>query len=259
MMIKAKKIWGQHFLKDDLIAERVINSLTQSPRFEHVLEIGPGKGVLTGKLLEKYADNFHAIEIDSEMNEYLLSNYPMIKGRLLNENFLRFDLGKNFKGSLAIIGNFPYNISSQIIFKMLEYKDQVSQLVGMFQKEMAKRIVAEPGSKDYGIITVFAQCYYYPEYLFEVDEHAFAPPPKVKSAVIRLTRNEVQQMDCDEALFKKVVKASFNKRRKKMRNGLKELVLDKDLLQEPIFDNRPEQLSLDDFVKITNNIAANER
>ena len=256
-MVKAKKNWGQHFLKELEIAEKVVNGLSSSVNFDKVLEIGPGKGVLTGKLFETFGDRFYAIEVDPEMNAYLLAHYPGLKKNLLNMDVLQLDMGKYFTGNLAIIGNFPYNISSQIIFKALENKDQVVQLVGMFQKEMAKRIVANPGTKDYGIISVLTQCYYDREYLFEVDETAFTPPPKVKSAVIRLTRNKVTHLDCDETLFKRIVKSSFNKRRKKMRNGLKE-VAGKELLMHHIFDNRPEQLSLDDFVTITKMIAASD-
>jgi len=255
-MVKAKKIWGQHFLKDIEIAQRVISSLSLSNPFDSILEIGPGKGVLTGTLLKQFEDNFFAVEIDPEMNEYLLGKFPGLKGRLLHENFLKLDIPKYFEKSLAIIGNFPYNISSQIVFKALENRDQVAQVVGMFQKEMAKRIVAEPGKKDYGIISVFTRCYYESEFLFEVEESSFAPPPKVKSAVIRLIRNSTKQLDCDEILFKKVVKASFNKRRKKMRNSLKELIEDKKLLQHNIFDNRPEQMALEDFKMITQMITS---
>lgn len=218
---------------------------------DYVVEVGPGMGVLTGRLLEKFGDRFFAIEIDSELFYYLKSKHPALNERLFNVDFLKVDLEKYFPGKVAIIGNFPYNISSQIVFKIIEHRNQVETMVGMFQKEMAKRIVSPPGSKDYGIISVFAQCYYKGEYLFEIPESAFHPPPKVKSAVIKLMRNEVEKLPCDEKLFSAIVKTGFNQRRKKLRNSLSRMINDKAILENQIFDLRPEQLSIKQFLFLT--------
>lgn len=230
---------------DDHAAERIVSSLKGDA--DYVLEIGPGRGVLTKFLLKKFGERFHAVEIDRDLSAHLQKLYPALKGRLHHGDFLKMSL-KSFS-SIAIIGNFPYNISTQIIFRILEYREQVKEVVGMFQREVAKRIVARAAGKDYGIISVLLPCWYQREYLFELPPDAFSPPPKVHSAVIRLTRNAVLSLHCDEQLFKKVVKTAFNQRRKMLRNSLAGL-LDDRMLKASIFEKRPEQLTADDFVRI---------
>lgn len=244
---KAKKRFGQHFLQDDKMAEAIVESLRADT--DYVVEIGPGQGVLTGFLLEKFGKRYHAIEIDRDLYQYLSEQFPALKGRLHNEDFLRADLAKLFPGTVALIGNFPYNISTQIIFRVLDFREQVHEVVGMFQREVAKRIAAQPGSKDYGIISVLLPCWYEREYLFELAPQDFSPPPKVHSAVVRLVRNRKTAMDCDEQIFKTVVKAAFNQRRKMLRNSLSKL-LDAEVLKQEMFTKRPEQLSMENFIEI---------
>jgi 16S rRNA (adenine1518-N6/adenine1519-N6)-dimethyltransferase len=216
-----------------------------------VLEVGPGMGVLTQYLLQNQNIELTAVELDSESVEYLAQKFPSLK--VLEADFLKLNLETLFPNKFCIIGNYPYNISSQIFFKLLDYKDKVPCLSGMIQKEVAERIAAKPGSKTYGILSVLLQAYFDVEYLFTVSEHVFDPPPKVKSAVIRLTRNEVEKISCDEKLFKTVVKTAFNQRRKTLRNSLRPLLGDnKTLTSERIFDARPEQLGVDEFVQLTN-------
>ncbi len=246
-MVKPKKYLGQHFLRDKNIAEKITNSLSGNTK--QVLEIGAGTGVLTEFLLKKdYA--LSIIEIDTESVQYLKQNFPETENIIFETDFLQFDLGQFFKTDIALIGNFPYNISSQIVFKILENKNIVQEMVGMFQKEVAERITASPGSKTYGILSVLTQTYYDTEYLFTVNENVFLPPPKVKSGVIRLIRKEQIQMNFNEDLFKKIVKAGFNQRRKQLRNSLKSLTgsisTDNDL-----FNKRPEQLSYKQFIELT--------
>jgi len=250
--VKPKKYLGQHFLKDKNIAEKIVNALT-SEKIKNVIEIGAGTGILTGFLLEK---DFllHIIEIDVESVDYLQEHFPELKNRLLNEDFLKFNLQNTFSDDIAIIGNFPYNISSQIVFKVLENKKIVKELVGMFQKEVAERITAKPGNKTYGILSVLTQAYYDTEYLFSVSEGVFFPPPKVKSGVIRLTRKETAELDCDEVFFKQVVKTGFNQRRKTLRNSLKSITQNIETTHE-LFNKRPEQLTYKQFAKLTNLIA----
>ncbi len=210
--VKAKKKFGQHFLNDKGIAEEIVNSL-QTKEVNHVIELGPGMGVLSEFILQKdYKSSF--IEIDKEAIDYLIEKFPEIKERLIESDFLKVDLDQAFEGNLALIGNFPYNISSQILFRMLEHKERVLELVGMFQKEVAQRVISPPGSKIYGIISVFVQAYYNAEHLITLGPEKFSPPPKVNSTVIRLTRNNVTKLDCDEKLFYRVVKQTFNQRRK---------------------------------------------
>jgi 16S rRNA (adenine1518-N6/adenine1519-N6)-dimethyltransferase len=254
MYVKAKKSLGQHFLKDQNIARKIVNSLSGNG-YTDVVEVGPGMGVLTRYLLEKENFNIHVIEIDGESITYLQQHFPQLEGKIVNKNFLRIDLTAFFKKPGAIIGNFPYNISSQIFFKIVENRDIVIESVGMIQKEVAERIAAPPGSKTYGILSVILQAFYKIEYLFTVSEHVFAPPPKVKSAVIRLTRNERKSLDCDEALFVKVVKTAFNQRRKTIHNSLKPLSLTSD--DHPMLKMRPEQLSVDEFVQLTRWVSEN--
>ena len=248
--VKAKKHLGQHFLIDLNIAQKIVNALPQ----DHlaIVEIGPGTGVLTQYLIEK--ENFMAFDIDQESIDFLKEKYPQHQDKIQFQDFLEADLTPfASKGKFNVIGNFPYNISTQIMFKVLEHRADVSALVGMFQKEVAVRIAEKPGSKAYGILSVLLQAFYKIDYLFTVSEHVFNPPPKVKSAVIRLTRNTTEKLGCNEDLFFKVVKASFNQRRKTVRNSVK--VLSGNALVESIYlDKRAEQLSVDEFVKLTNSI-----
>ncbi len=248
--VKAKKHLGQHFLIDLNIAQKIVNALPQDDLA--TIEIGPGTGVLTQYMIEK--DNFMAFDIDTESIEFLKEKYPQHKDKIQFQDFLEADLSHfASKGNFKVIGNFPYNISTQIMFKVLEYRSSVSSLVGMFQKEVAQRIAEKPGSKTYGILSVLLQAFYKIEYLFTVSEHVFNPPPKVKSAVIRLTRNTTDKLNCNEELFFKVVKASFNQRRKTVRNSVK--VLSGNSVVESIYlDKRAEQLSVAEFVELTNSI-----
>ena len=250
--VRAKKYLGQHFLKDLEVARCIAESLTLSAPID-VLEIGPGMGVLTQFLVQNPNIRLKAVEIDAESVHYLRQHYPSLE--VIEADFLKMDLKAHFSGKFCIIGNFPYNISSQIFFRMLDHRDQIPCLVGMIQKEVAERMAARHGNKTYGILSVLMQAFYSIDYLFTVHEHVFDPPPKVKSAVIRLTRNEVSSLECDEQLFKTVVKTAFNQRRKTMRNSLKPL-LEKEnpLYADPVFDLRPEQLNVAAFVELTNKL-----
>jgi len=251
--LKAKKSFGQHFLNREDIAERIANSLSINNEMGHpVLEVGPGKGMLTKYLLDKYP-LLKVVEADVDMVNYLNKYYPQLEGRILSGDFLKVDLAEVFEGqSFSLIGNFPYNISSQIVFHMIKYRHIVPEMVGMFQKEMADRIIAKPGGKDYGVISVLAQAYYEGKNLINVDKSCFSPPPKVQSAVIRLVRKENQDLGCDEKLFRQVVKTSFNQRRKMLRNTLKPLFPEgSTALEDTFFQQRPEQLSLASFIELT--------
>ncbi len=256
MEVKAKKHLGQHFLKDINIAEKIANTISNNTA--NVLEIGPGTGVLTRFLNQVEGRNLYAAEVDIESVEYLVGNNIIAPDHVFGD-FLKLDLPEIFTEEIAVIGNFPYNISSQIVFKTIENRKLIPEFSGMFQKEVAERISAEPGSKKYGIISVLTQAYYDVEYLFTVDEHVFRPPPKVKSGVIRLLRKDIDKLDCDEALFKQVVKTSFNTRRKMLRVSLKRLIGKSEILQDEFYQKRPEQLSVEEFVNITNQISAIER
>lgn len=251
--VHAKKNLGQHFLKDKSIASQIADSLT-GKGYSSVLEIGPGTGILTGFLIEKNFPDFRVIEIDNESAHYLKEYFPDLI--LIRGDFLTMDLEASFPGSLAVIGNFPYNISTQILFRVLENRSKVSELCGMFQKEVAERICASPGNKTYGITSVLLQAYYDTEYLFTVPEHVFSPPPKVKSGVIRLRRNSVTEIGCDEKLFTRVVKAGFNQRRKTLRNSIKSVFTLKNEDYRD-FALRPEQLSVSQFIELTNWIEKN--
>jgi 16S rRNA (adenine1518-N6/adenine1519-N6)-dimethyltransferase len=252
--VYAKKNLGQHFLKDEAIARKISDTLT-GIGYNTVLEIGPGMGVLTKYLIERGFNDFHVIEIDNESVHFLKANYPELKN-IITGDFLTMDIDQFFDGKMAIIGNFPYNISTQILFKVLKHKEKVVEISGMLQKEVAERICAGPGSKTYGILSVLLQAYYKTEYLFTVPEHVFSPPPKVKSGVIRLTRNSIEHLDCDEKLFLRVVKACFNQRRKTLRNSVRAAFeLKRDDYHE--FGLRPEQLSVSQFVQLTTWIAEN--
>ncbi len=250
--VKAKKYLGQHFLKDMGVARQIAESLTLDGPTA-VLEIGPGMGVLTQFLLQNPLIDLTAVELDSESVVYLHEHYPDLK--VIEADFLKMDLKTVFSDKFCIIGNFPYNISSQIFFKMLDNKDSIPCLAGMIQKEVAERIAAPAGSKTYGILSVLMQAYYKIEYLFTVNATVFDPPPKVQSAVIRFTRNEVSQIDCNEQLFKTVVKTAFNQRRKTLRNSLKPIVESgHPMYTDPLFDLRPERLDVAAFIDLTKRV-----
>jgi 16S rRNA (adenine1518-N6/adenine1519-N6)-dimethyltransferase len=247
--VRAKKFLGQHFLTDLGIAQNIANSLSLD-HYDTVLEVGPGMGVLTQFILPLNIETY-VIEIDKESVVYLKKHYPKLEHHLIEGDFLKLPIESIFKKPLAVIGNFPYNISTQILFKVLDHKDLIPEIVGMFQKEVAERIASPPGSKKYGIISVFLQCYYEVEYLFTVDETVFDPPPKVKSAVIRLKRNDRKKLECNEVLFTKVVKTAFNQRRKTLRNALKSLNLVDENTANQYLPLRAEQLSVEDFINLT--------
>jgi 16S rRNA (adenine1518-N6/adenine1519-N6)-dimethyltransferase len=246
MYVRPKKSLGQHFLNDQNIARKIVDSIVGQP--ELVLEIGPGMGVLTRYFAEKQF-NFKVVEIDKESVEYLKSNLQIPDEKIIFGDFLQLELEKLFPSQYAIIGNFPYNISSQIFFKVLDNRQHVSQVVCMIQKEVAERISAPPGSKTYGILSVLLQAFYDIKYLFTVNENVFMPSPKVKSAVIRFTRNSTIKLDCNEELFFKIVKASFNQRRKTLRNSLRAFYKPETLTSD-IFNLRPERLGVQDFVEL---------
>ena len=277
MEVRAKKALGQHFLTDLSIAQRIADALiVPCPGLDTVhdasnpmpaLEVGPGMGVLTQYVLQRPEVDLRMVEIDTESVDYLLVHFPQVNGKLIAADFLKLKLETFFPGQFCVIGNFPYNISSQIFFKVLDYKEQVPQVVCMIQKEVAERIAEKPGTKTYGILSVLLQAWYDIEYLFTVGEGAFNPPPKVKSAVIRLVRNQRTELGCDEALFKTVVKTGFNQRRKTLRNSLKPLIRTKadregwsedqlaEFVADPVFELRPERLSVEDFIALTLKLA----
>jgi 16S rRNA (adenine1518-N6/adenine1519-N6)-dimethyltransferase len=253
--VKAKKHLGQHFLNDENIAQKIADTLTLEG-YQKVLEIGPGMGVLTKYLLDKPITTY-VIEIDTESVTYLQNHYPKLDGKIISKDFLKYNLTEVLGTEpFAIIGNFPYNISTQIVFKTLELRHQIPEFSGMFQKEVAERICEKKGSKTYGILSVLTQAFYDAEYLFTVSEHVFTPPPKVKSGVLRLKRKENYHLPCDEKLFFTVVKTAFNQRRKTLRNSLKTYQLSDNLKEDSIFDLRPEQLSVEQFIELTQKIAA---
>ncbi|CAG5086680.1 16S rRNA (adenine(1518)-N(6)/adenine(1519)-N(6))-dimethyltransferase RsmA [Parvicella tangerina] len=247
--VRPKKHLGQHFLTDLSIAKDIANALQVNGRYKKILEIGPGTGALTQFLLERDEFETEVVEVDQESVVYLHQHYPSLV--VHEENFLKMDFSKFKDEPIAVAGNFPYNISSQILFKVLDEKEHVPEVVGMFQNEVAERVAEGPGSKTYGILSVLLQAYYDIEYLFTVPENVFNPPPKVKSGVIRLTRNNVTELPCNERLFKTVVKATFNQRRKTIRNGVKAL-LKGEKIEHELMQQRPEQLSVDQFVELTN-------
>lgn len=254
-LVRAKKHLGQHFLTDKNIAQKIVNSLQSIQLYDKVLEVGPGMGVLSDFLLEKSEYQTYLIDIDTESFLFLQKKYPHLGDKLINDDFLNLDFKSVFPSAFAIIGNFPYNISSQILFKILDNHNQVPEVVGMFQKEVAERIVAKPGNKQYGILSVFLQAYYTCEYLFTVKAGVFNPPPKVLSAVIRLSRNEVTKLDCNEKLFWQVVKAGFNQRRKTLSNALQTIIGKENQDEQKIWTLRAEQLSVADFVSLTQTIS----
>ena len=250
MIVKPKKYLGQHFLNDEMIAQKIADALTLEG-YKDVLEIGPGMGVLTKYILKKPITTY-AIEIDPESVEYLQANFLNLAPRIIQENVLKYNFSSVFgTRPFAIIGNFPYNISTQIVFKTLENRDQVPEFAGMFQKEVAQRICEKEGSKVYGILSVLVQAFYEAEYLFTVPPSVFVPPPKVESGVLRLTRKADYSLPCDEKLFFRVVKSAFQQRRKTLRNSLKTYNLSDNLKANTIFDQRPEQLSVQAFIELT--------
>lgn len=269
--VRPKKALGQHFLTDLSVAQNIANALLAPEATAEnplpVLEVGPGMGVLTQYMLQRPEIDLKAVEIDRESVDYLLVHFPQINGSLIEADFLRLKLEQFFPGTFCVIGNFPYNISSQIFFKVLDYKEQVPQVVCMIQKEVAERIAEKPGTKTYGILSVLLQAWYDIEYLFTVGSGCFNPPPKVQSAVIRLVRNSRTDLGCDEKLFKDVVKTGFNQRRKTLRNSLKPLIQAKAaregwdaetlaaFVADPIFELRPERLSVEDFIALTARLA----
>ena len=246
MKVTPKKHLGQHFLKNEQIAEKIVGAIQQS--YQNVLEIGPGMGVLTHWLIQDKSRAFAVIEIDTESVEYLKKKYPDL--HIIEGDFLKLNLDKLYSEPIIIIGNFPYNISSQILFKVLDHKEKVIELVGMFQKEVAERIASKPGKKSYGILSVLLQAFYDIDFLFIVDEDNFEPPPKVKSAVIRLKKNDDKYLRCNETLFREVVKTAFNQRRKTLRNSLKKFNFEEEYLRTSIFNLRPEQLDIAQFEEI---------
>lgn len=257
-IMKAKKSFGQHFLNKEDIAERISRSFSGLDHFSAILEVGPGKGVLT-KYLLTLDKEFNAVEADLDMVAYLEHYYSDLRGKIIHNDFLKLPLDEVFEGrSFGLIGNFPYNISSQILIRMIQYRSYIPEMVGMFQKELAERVVSAPGSKSYGVISVLVQSYYTCEYLFTVNPGSFSPPPKVKSGVIRLRRVADRELGCDEKLFRTVVKIAFGQRRKMLRNTVKSLVHDERLLKDSFFNLRPEQLSVDQFVELTNFVDQNK-
>ena len=253
-LVKPKKFLGQHFLKDLQVAQDIADTVDACPDLP-ILEVGPGMGVLTQFLIPK-GRQLKVVELDFESVAYLRENFAQLGDNIIEKDFLKMDLSRLFGGKpFVLTGNYPYNISSQIFFKMLDYKDLIPCCTGMIQKEVAERIAAAPGSKTYGILSILIQAWYKVEYLFTVHEHVFNPPPKVKSAVIRMTRNDTTDLGCNEKIFRQIVKTTFNQRRKTLRNSIS-TILDKShpLSADALFDKRPEQLSVQDFISLTNRV-----
>jgi 16S rRNA (adenine1518-N6/adenine1519-N6)-dimethyltransferase len=255
-LVKAKKHLGQHFLTDKNIAAKIVHALVRTDEYRHVLEVGPGMGILSDILLEQKQYDTYLIDIDRESYQFLDKKYPQLGKRLILGDFLALNLQEIFEGKYAIIGNFPYNISSQILFKVLENRSQVVEMVGMFQKEVAERCASPKGSKEYGILSVLIQAYYNIDYLFTVKPGTFNPPPKVNSGVIRLSRNDTAELPCDEKLFWRTVKAGFNQRRKTLRNALSGVIPKDKMDTHPYFDKRAEQLSVEEFISLTQHLSA---
>lgn len=251
-LVKPKKFLGQHFLKDLKVAQDIADTVDSQPELP-ILEVGPGMGVLTQFLVKKER-TVKVVEVDYESVAYLREAFPSLEDHIIEDDFLKMNLNRTFDGNpFVLTGNYPYNISSQIFFKMLDNKELIPCCTGMIQKEVAERIAAGPGSKTYGILSVLIQAWYEVEYLFTVSEHVFNPPPKVKSAVIRMTRNQTRDLGCNEKLFKQVVKTTFNQRRKTLRNSIRPILgKESSILQDEIFNKRPEQLSVQQFVELTN-------
>jgi len=247
--MKAKKSYGQHFLNQESIAQRIADSLSAQSENDSVLEIGPGQGMLTKYLIEK-PYHFMAVDADKDMIDYLKNAYPEISGQIVYDDVLRVRFEQHFDDQFYVIGNFPYNISSQILFKIIKYRDRVPEMVGMFQKEVAERVVAKEGSRTYGVISVLIQAFYKGEYLFGVDKSCFTPPPKVQSAVIKLVRKS-EDLEVDYKHLRMIVKTAFNQRRKMLRNNLKTLFTGHPILQSELFTKRPEHISVEQFIELT--------
>ena len=249
--MKAKKSYGQHFLKEDHIAQKISDALIHTDLYNNILEVGPGKGMLTKFLMQYESFEKKYVEADRDMVHYLTETYPHIAKDIIFNDFLKVNLMELFDGPFALIGNFPYNISSQIVFRVLKYRDQIPEMVGMFQREVAQRIVAAPNSKEYGILSVLTQAYFDASYLFTVKAGSFNPPPKVQSAVIRLSRRDnFDALPCSYSILKTVVKVSFGTRRKMLRNSLKSLLSKEELFSDPFFERRPESLSVNEFIEL---------
>ncbi|MBK8723896.1 MAG: 16S rRNA (adenine(1518)-N(6)/adenine(1519)-N(6))-dimethyltransferase RsmA [Saprospiraceae bacterium] len=252
--MKAKKSYGQHFLTSEKIAEKIADAIQLSTEWKYLLEVGPGKGMLTKYLMQKPYP-LTAVEADADMVAYLKIHYPSLN--VIFNDFLKLDFSSVFGTEpFGLIGNFPYNISSQIVFMMIDHKNQIPEMVGMFQKEVAERIVATPNGKDYGILSILTQAWFDATYLFGVDKANFNPPPKVQSAVVRLVRKSNMELGCDEKLFKNIVKQTFNQRRKMLRNTLKQFVNEDKFLENPLYTKRPENFSVQDFINLTNDVEA---
>lgn len=251
--MKAKKSYGQHFLNKESIAQDIALALNWNDQYQQIVEIGPGQGMLTKHLMEQFPEHrLNVVEADRDMVTYLSKHYPALFPHIIAEDFLKVQMKQYFQEPYAIIGNFPYNISSQILFKLLEYREQVPELVGMFQKEVAERVASGPGTKAYGVITVLVQAYYDVEYLFTVGPENFNPPPKVQSAVIRLHRKpDFEELGCDPKRFKAIVKIAFGTRRKMLRNSMKQFFPKEVLFEDPLFQRRPESLSVSEFIVLT--------
>ncbi len=252
--MKAKKSYGQHFLHREDITQNIANALIHRDKYDKIIEIGPGKGMLTKYLYNDWKENLIAIEADGDMVDYLAEHYPEVS--VMHRDFMKVWLSKIYGDDtqFGLIGNFPYNISSQIVFRMIEHKALIPEMVGMFQKEMAERIIAPSGNKTYGVISVLTQAFYEGEYLFTVKKGAFNPPPKVQSAVIRLTRKENQDLGCSPKLFRAVVKTAFSQRRKMLRNTMKNFIPHEELMKDDFYTIRPEKLSVEQFIELTNKV-----
>lgn len=260
MSVRPKKELGQHFLVDQNICRKIVAHYQNYSGNKNVLEIGPGMGAITKYLLEIDSIHLRVMEIDKESVQYLQNNLSLNEADILNADFIKTDLSSTFKGkSFALVGNFPYNISSQILFHCIDYRHLIPEIMGMFQKEVAERVAEKPGSKKYGILSVLMQAYYDIEYCFTVSENVFNPPPKVKSGVISCRRNDREKLPVEEDLFKKIVKSTFNQRRKTIRNGLKTIINPSEIPAHALFEKRPEQLSVEDFIELTKHIQSNQR
>ena len=253
-MLYLKKSLGQHFLKDETVQRKIAEAIGDMSAYARVIEIGPGMGALTKHLTKGKPKNLWLVELDDRWAAYQKETNAWMADRIIHKDFLKVDLSDILEFPTHIVGNFPYNISSQIIFTVIDHRDKVMGLTGMFQKEVGLRIAAKPGTKDYGVPSILTQAYYNVEYLFDVQPESFDPPPKVMSGVIRLTR-KTESMHCDEKLFKRIVKQAFTQRRKTMRNSLKDILSQKNISDNRIFDKRPEQLTLQEFEDLTNLIA----
>ena len=251
-----KKSLGQHFLKDEGVQRQIADAIGDIGAFSRVIEVGPGMGALTRHLVKGKPDNLYLIELDDRWAEYQKTTYPFLSERVIHQDFLKTDLTKILSYPTHIVGNFPYNISTEILFTILDHRDMITQMTGMFQKEVAKRIAGKIRTKDYGVMSVLVQAYYEPTYLFDVQPEAFEPPPKVMSGVIRLTR-KIEQLQCDEVAFKRIVKQAFTQRRKTMRNSLKGMIAGKNIADHLVFNQRPEELDVKGFETLTNLLANN--